>query len=262
MKYKTSIIVAVYKRVDFLELVFKSIEQQTFNDFELIIAEDDCSSEVKAFIDSKRMQCSLEIKHITQADKGFRKNRLLNKALDAAEGEYLVFIDGDCILHKDFLKEHMQHSNPNVCLFGRRVMLDLETSDKLIKRKDFNLLSFFNLLFSKAKHLECAIHLPFLISKRKSGIRGCNFSVLKEKMIQINGFDEDFERPLYGEDTDIARRLSLFGVKLKCSKFQTLQYHLHHETKGRGDDWKVSRELYSKKVSEGKSFCKNGLIKK
>ena len=261
-KYKASLIVAVYKRVDFLELVFKSIEQQTFKNFELIIAEDDCSPDVKAFIDKKRESCSFEIKHITQADKGFRKNRLLNKALAAAEGEYTVFIDGDCILHKDFLKEHMQGAKPDVCLFGRRVMLDSETSEKLIKSKDFKLLSLFKLLFTKTTHLECAIHLPFLISRRKSGVLGCNFSVLKEKMIQINGFDEDFERPLYGEDTDIARRLSLIGVKLKCSKFQTLQYHLHHALKGRNDDWKISEELYLKKVSEGKSFCENGYIKR
>ena len=262
MKYKASLIVAVYKRVDFLELVFKSIEQQTFNDFELIIAEDDCSPEVKAFIDSKRIKCSLEIKHITQADEGFRKNRLLNKAIAASESEYLVFIDGDCILHKDFLKEHMQHAKPDTCLFGRRVMLDSDTSDKLIASKDFKLLSIFKLLFTKTRQLECAIHLPFLISRRKYGVRGCNFSVLKEKMLQINGFDEDFESPLYGEDTDIARRLKLLGVKLKCSKFQTIQYHMHHSVKGRGADWKISTALYAQKKQQGKFFCENGYTKK
>jgi glycosyltransferase involved in cell wall biosynthesis len=262
MKYKASLVVAVYKQVDFLELVFKSIEQQTFRNFELIIAEDDCSPDVKAFIDKKRECCSLDIKHITQADKGFRKNRLLNKAIAAAEGEYLVFIDGDCILHKDFLKEHMQHAKPEICLFGRRVMLDADTSEKLIESKDFNLLSIFKLLFTKTKHIECAIHLPFSFSLRKSGVRGCNFSVLKEKMIQINGFDEDFETPFFGEDTDVQRRLKLINVKLKCSKFQTIQYHLHHGSTSRRDVWKISEDLYLKKVSEGKSFCDNGCIKK
>jgi glycosyltransferase involved in cell wall biosynthesis len=261
-KYKASLIIAVYKRVDFLELVFKSIEKQTFRDFEIIVAEDDCSPTVMAFIEQKREHCSFDIKHISQADEGFRKNRLLNKALAAAEGEYAVFIDGDCVLHKDFMKEHMQTANPDTCLFGRRVMLDSDTSETLIKSKDFNQLSIFKLWFTKTRHKECAIHLPFQISKRKTGVLGCNFSVLKEKMIQINGFDEDFERPLYGEDTDIARRLSLIGIKLKCSKFQTIQYHLHHALKGRDEDWKISGELYSKKVREGKSICENGYIKR
>ncbi|MCW8996848.1 MAG: glycosyltransferase, partial [Psychromonas sp.] len=111
-KYKASLIIAVYKRVDILELIFKSLEEQTFRNFEIIVAEDDCSPSVAAFIDGIRKSCSFAIKHISQADKGFRKNRLLNKALAAAAGEYTVFIDGDCVLHKDFLKEHMQIAKP------------------------------------------------------------------------------------------------------------------------------------------------------
>jgi glycosyltransferase involved in cell wall biosynthesis len=262
MKYKASLIVAVYKRVDFLELIFKSIEQQTFKDFELIIAEDDSSKEVDNFINKYKNIQSLKIKKVSQEDNGFRKNKILNKAISLAEGEYLVFVDGDCILHKDFMKEHMEHSSPGLCLFGRRVMLDSDTSEKLMESKDFKLLSFSRLLFSKAKHIECAIHLPFLISRRISGVLGCNFSVFKEKMLEINGFDEDFKRPLYGEDTDVARRLSLIGVEMKCSKFQTLQYHLHHAMKGRSGDWEISRSLYMKKVREGKFFCENGYVKK
>jgi len=261
-KHKASLIIAVYKRIDFLELIFQSIEAQTFTDFEVVVAEDDCSVDVATFIEQVREKCSFTIKHISQEDNGFRKNLLLNKAIAAAEGEYLVFIDGDCILHKDFMKEHLQSVTPNICLFGRRVMLDSDTSEQLIKSKDFRLLSIFKLLFTSTRNLECAIHLPFLISRRNYGVRGCNFSVLKDKMIEINGFDEDFERPLYGEDTDVARRLKLIGVRLKCSKFQTIQYHMHHSVKDRGDDWKISKALYTKKKREGKSFCENGYIKK
>lgn len=260
-KHKASLIIAVYKRVDFLALIFESIHKQTFLDFEIIIAEDDCSPEVKQFINDKANSFPFLIKHISQKDDGFRKNILLNKAIAASESEYLIFIDGDCILHKDFIKEHIKNATPNRCLFGRRVMLDSATSEQLIESKDFKLLSNLNLLKSKTKHLECAIHLPFLISNRKTGMLGCNFSVLKEKMIDINGFDEDFTRPLYGEDTDVARRLSLIGVEMKCSKFQTIQYHLYHAVKDRGDDWVISKKLYAKKVEEGQAFCKNGYIK-
>jgi glycosyltransferase involved in cell wall biosynthesis len=51
MKNKVSLIIAVYKRVDFLELIFKSIEKQTFRNFQVIIAEDDCSPNIKNFLD-------------------------------------------------------------------------------------------------------------------------------------------------------------------------------------------------------------------
>jgi GT2 family glycosyltransferase len=262
MKNKVSLIIAVYKRVDFLELIFKSIEKQTFRDFQVIIAEDDCSPIIKKFLDEKEKNFPFQIKHISQKDDGFRKNILLNKALRIADSEYLIFIDGDCILDKNFVKDHIKNARHDVCLFGRRVMLDAKTSENLVKTKNFKLLSFMKLLFTKTNHLESAIRLPFLISRRKSGVLGCNFSIFKDNMIKINGFDEDFTRPLYGEDTDVARRLSLIGVKLQCSKFQTIQYHLHHSTKDRDEDWKISGELYERKVKEGKSECDNGYVKR
>ncbi|MGO2356572.1 MAG: glycosyltransferase [Marinomonas foliarum] len=258
MKNKVSLIIAVYKRVDFLELIFKSLENQTFRDFQVIIAEDDCSPVVKRFVKEKEKNFPFEIKHISQEDNGFRKNILLNKAIRIADGEYLIFIDGDCILVKD----HVKNAKPNVCLFGRRVMLDAKTSEMLIKAKCFKHLSFMKLLFTKTGHLESAIRFPFFISRRKTGVLGCNFSVFKDKMIKINGFDEDFTCPFFGEDTDIERRLTLIGVKLQCSKFQTIQYHLHHPTKDRDEDWKISGELYERKVKEGKSVCDNGYIKR
>ena len=263
MRYASSasLIIAVYKRVDFLELIFQSIEKQSYRDFEIIVAEDDCSPSVKEFVKHWQAKSSFVIKHINQVDEGFRKNKLLNKALSSAQSDYLVFIDGDCILHKDFLKEHMLLAKPNDCLFGRRVMLDAMTTEKMIKTKSIDQLSFFRLLFSKTRHLENAIHFPFLLSYRKSGVLGCNFSVFKEKLIEINGFDEDFQRPLYGEDTDIERRLRLIGVQIKNTKFKTIQYHLHHEMKDRDEDWIISGQLYQKKVNEGKSFCDNGYIK-
>jgi len=260
-KNKASLIIAVYKRIDFLELIFLSLEKQTFRNFEIVIAEDDCSPLVSDLINRWQKKCSFAIKHISQEDTGFRKNIILNKALAATEGEYCVFIDGDCILHKDFMKEHIQLASPDRCLFGRRVMIDKTTAENVIANKDLQSLSFRKLMFTDSRHLECAIHLPFCISRKKSGLLGCNFSVLKKRLVEINGFDEDFLRPLFGEDTDIERRLSLLGLEMKCTKFRTIQYHFHHELNDRAQDWKTSSKMYQEKVKEGAIFCKNGLIK-
>ncbi|MGR0278159.1 glycosyltransferase [Marinomonas dokdonensis] len=259
--FKVSLIVAVYKRVDFLTLVSKSIEMQTFRNFEIIIAEDDRSPEVNDFVLDWKTKTSLSIKHINQDDDGFRKNKILNEALRVSSGEYTVFIDGDCILHKDFIKDHVKLSSPSVCNFGRRVMLTQKTTESLIETNDFKLLSLYRLILAKTRHLECAVHLPFLISHRKTGMLGCNFSVLRKNLIDINGFDEDFETPLFGEDTDIERRLRLNNIKLKCTKFHTIQYHLHHPLKDRSRAWEISGELYDQKVKEGKIICNNGYNK-
>ena len=80
-------------------------------------------------------------------------------------------------------------------------------------------------------------------------------------MIAINGFDEDFTRPFYGEDTDIERRLRLLGIRVVCTRYATIQYHLFHDVGDRSDAWKVSETLYIKKLSVNSMRCANGVVK-
>lgn len=258
---KVSLIIAVYKRSDFLELVLMSIERQSFRDVEVIIAEDDQSMEIKDLIRKRKVSFPFPIKHVCHEDKGFRKNKILNEALRIAQGEYMIFIDGDCLLHKRFIEEHVKHQKPDVCLFGRRAMLDRKTTDKLLQAKTFSRLSFLSLLFTKTRHLEDALYFPLLLTFRKTGVKGSNFSISRELMFKINGFDEDFERPYGGEDTDIERRLRLIGAKIVCVKFKAIQYHLEHGGReGRTEEWEhTGKHFYQKKVEEGEWYCKNGL---
>lgn len=259
---RISLIISIYRNVDFLELVLKSVGLQMFKDFEVIIAEDGNSKEMKQFIVDQSKIYDFKIKHIFQKDEGFRKNRILNQALKIARGEFLVFIDGDCILHKKFLKEYSRRADKSTCLFGRRVELDRETTNKLLKTKDLKLLSTYRLLFTKTKKIEDAIYLPFSVTNRMSGIVGSNFCVPREKMYEINGFDNDFESPTFGEDTDIERRLRLIGINLRCTKNKTIQYHLYHKKRERKEDSKHNKKLYQRKLEEGKWYCENGLIDK
>ena len=258
---KLSLIIAVYNRIDFLELVLQSIENQIFKDFEIIIAEDNNSMEMKRFILESKIKYSFDIRHVCQNDKGFRKNRILNRAVRIADSNYLVFIDGDCILHPGFLSEYAVRAQPDLCLFGRRVRLDKKTTEQIIKTGDFKLLSLFRLLFTKTTRIEDGFYFPFYTPRKKKNILGCNFCVSKSNMITINGFDEDFECPLYGEDTDVRRRLEMIGVKLESTKFKAIQYHLFHPVGDRAKCWDISGRMYEKKLSMGRFYCLNGLVK-
>ena len=97
--YKASIIAAFYNRIDYLKLVLAGLERQTEKDFELIIADDGSRKDIVEEIKVIQTIHSFPIKHIWQEDKGFRKNRILNKAIIASESDYLIFIDADCIPH-------------------------------------------------------------------------------------------------------------------------------------------------------------------
>ena len=259
---KISLIIAVYNRIDFLELVLKSVENQIFKNFEVIIAEDNDSFKMKQFVRKSRVEYSFDIRHVCQNDRGFRKNRILNRAIKLAESDYLIFIDGDCILHPRFLFEYAVRAQPDLCLFGRRVRLDEKITGKLVKTGDFKLLSLFSLLFTKTKRIEDGFYFPFYTPRKKKNILGCNFCVSKQNMITINGFDEDFECPLYGEDTDVRRRLEMTGVRLESTKFKAVQYHLYHLVGDRAKCWDISGRMYEKKFSGGLFYCLNGLVKK
>ena len=49
---KVSVIIAVYKDVEALELIIESLKNQTYKNFEVIIAEDGQDEKMQAFIKS------------------------------------------------------------------------------------------------------------------------------------------------------------------------------------------------------------------
>src|SRR5258708_2013888 len=104
---KISVIIAFYKNLPFLDVILSGLQRQTYDDdFEVIIAEDDDASATKDFVKKKSGELPFLLKHVFQEDKGFRKNRILNAAVRVADGELLVFFDGDCVPHRRCLKEY------------------------------------------------------------------------------------------------------------------------------------------------------------
>lgn len=117
---KVSVIIAVYKDVEALELIIESLKNQTYKNFEVVIAEDGQDEKMQAFIKSIK---NLDIKHTTQEDIGVRKSKSQNNGIKTSSGEYLIFIDGDCILYSDFIEKHLKLSSPLNIISGRRVNL-------------------------------------------------------------------------------------------------------------------------------------------
>ena len=263
-----SLIIAVYKNIPALDLILRGLEEQIFREFEVIIAEDNDAVEMKNFIEKAQKRHFFTIKHIFQADNGFQKDKALNKAVAISEADYVVFIDGDCILHKHFLRAHFESREEGLALFGRRVMLSEKMTIVLYSKSRFaqkgkrtflESITFYKMLITGCKRMDCAQYLPFLPSpiQTTTGIWGCNWSIHKKHLIAVNGFDEDFVKPGFGEDTDIEWRLFQQGIKLKKIKYKAIQYHLHHAENYA--DTLENEKLMLKKRIEGKVFCKNGL---
>jgi len=241
----TSVIAAFYNKLDYLKLVLAGFERQAEKNFELIIADDGSKEEVVAEIKKIQSNYSYPIKHIWQEDKGFRKNKILNKAVIESVSDYLIFIDADCIPHKAFIEGHLSFSDKNTSLTGRRVNLSYKITNRLSEdnvRNGFLENNYLALiidgLFGESFYVEKGLYLKnkFLLNyfnKKSRGLLGCNFSLYKEDLLKINGFDERYEAPSIGEDSDVQFRLELLGVKIKSVNHAAVQYHLYHKLQER-----------------------------
>jgi glycosyltransferase involved in cell wall biosynthesis len=229
MTPSVSLIISVYKNTKALLLILKSINSQSFNgSIEVIIAEDNNSDEMKEAIQSFKPNNNITLKHIQQEDLKFRKCKILNSAIRIASSPYLIFIDGDCILHPHFIKSHLKFKKSKQVLFGRRVMLSQSLSDKLISENSLKSLGLINCLIYQCKRIDAALYLPFLKPKNKSGFWGCNWSIHKTDIELVGGFDEQYNEPGIGEDTDINWRLEQCGIYTLQIKNHAIQYHLYH----------------------------------
>lgn len=265
-----SVIISFYNKPDYLKLVLAGFEIQSENNFEIIIADDGSEEKIVKEIESLSNQYPFRIKHIWQEDKGFRKNKILNQAILASESDYLIFIDGDCIPHPKFVEGHLEYKSKKTALTGRRVNLSQKITDILTPQKikeQFLQKKFLLLiadgLFGKSYDVEKGFYfknkfLRNLFNKKSRGLLGCNFSLYKDDIISINGFDERYEAPSIGEDSDVQYRLELNRVKIKSLNHIAVQYHLYHKLQERSQK---NLDLFEEVKNAKLAFTKYGLIK-
>ena len=261
---------AVYKNTEFLKAVLDSIKSQTEPDFEIIITEDGNSAEMKSFIEN--YQFSQPYKHLTQTDEGWRKNKALNAAIKEANANWLILIDGDCVLHPRFVEMHLANAAEGLVLSGKRVKLDSTTTqDYLSGNISISLVrhrihqAFFHIrkgmkFAEEGLFISPYGFLGFLPKMRNLNyLKGCNMSFSKNMILTINGFDEDYVLPAIGEDIDLSWRFKMAGFKHKSVRNLAVQYHLYHT-----ENWVSQIEnaaIMQMKKENNAYICKNGIEK-
>lgn len=272
--YNATLIISVFKKITELEIIFSSLQKQSFSkEYEIIIADDGSGIEMQEFVKKSANKFQLDVKYVTHDNKGFRKNKILNEAIKTSKSDYLIFIDGDCIPHYHFLNEHIKYKKTNTVLNGRRVMLGKKISERVIRSykryKSFEI-TFSNLLLDSIRSKEASTHIEEalyiqnkkardLLIKGKTNLLGCNFSIEKNLIEKVNGFDEDYTGPGIGEDTDLEYRLKLISANFESLKNLAIVYHLYHT---KTVEERKNYDYFHKYVkNSGRFFCKNGLIK-
>ena len=267
---KASLIISVYKNTHFLKVVLDSLKYQSEKDFEIIISEDGNDADMKDFIAHYPFEQSYQ--HISQEDLGWRKNRCLNNSVRAAKADWLIFIDGDCVLHERFIEMHLHFARENAVLAGKRVKLD-EASSKLLLENSANIQHMQKILKRKLLFGKGEIAFPeegifisrksffsFIPKLRKNNkLVGCNMSISKKTIYAVNGFDEDYVLPAVGEDSDLSWRLRAAGYHHVSLRNLAIAYHLNHPVGWENRDENLKK--YREKINQNEFICKNGLLK-
>ena len=256
---RLTLIITTFNCPKSLVLVLRSIELQTKIPNEVIIADDGSSYETKELILIFQKDSKLNIIHSWQKNKSFRVAKSRNKAIVKSTGDYIVLIDGDMILHPNFVEDHINNAQPNYFVQGSRVLLSKVKTDKVLN-SDRLVFSFFS---SGLKNRLNAIHsnlLSKVFSSKKSllkSIRSCNMAFYRDDCIAVNGFNNDFKG--WGrEDSEFIVRLLNLGINRKTLRFNALQYHLWHPLSSKDTLYKNDRLLQST-IDKNLKYCENGI---
>ena len=232
-----SVIVTTYNREDALAAVLSALSRQSDRGFEVVVADDGSGAATAALVERWRPRLGVTLGHVWQIDSGFRAAEIRNRAILAAQGDYCVFLDGDCIARPDFIATHRRLAEPGWFVTGNRVLLSpaltaavlrdgLEPAtwsagDWIARR-----------VHGGVNRLAALLRLPLgrlrkLAPGRWRGARSCNLAVWRSDLERVDGFDASFSG--WGrEDSDLLIRLLHSGVRRKDGRFATGVIHLWH----------------------------------
>lgn len=241
-----SVIVTTYNRPDALALVLQGLSRQTKNNFEVLIADDGSTNETKTLINSQSW--NFPNKHIWHEDKGFRAALIRNLAVKEAQGDYLIFMDGDCIPQSDFIERHSKLAEKGWFISGSRLLLNRTLTEDTVAGKnkilDWN---FWHWLIARlsgqCNRILPLLYVPFFPRKTKfnewRGAKTCNLAMWHEDFNRVKGFNEQFVGWGY-EDSDLVVRLLRANIRRKLGQYAVTVLHLWHKENDRqheADNW-------------------------
>jgi glycosyltransferase involved in cell wall biosynthesis len=233
-----SVIVTTYNWPKALAAVLTALlAQKTSYRYEIIIADDGSGEETAKLIRSFKQETSMTILHIWQPDEGFRVSTIRNKAIVAAAGDYLLFLDGDCIPRENYIDRHYALAESGTFVAGNRILLNKAfTLHVLSQSSPLHRWTFWRWCAARLSG-HCNRVLPFISClhlifksrsfKRWQGAKGCNLGIWKADLFRINGWEETFSGWGY-EDSELVIRLLRSNIQRKTARFQVPVVHLWH----------------------------------
>ena len=238
---KVSVILSTYNRPKALYVVLSSLCRQENDNFEIIVADDGSGPQTLDVVRQFQERFpTITIHHVWQEKKGFRLARIRNLSVKAATGDYLIFLDGDCIPPPHFISRHCSLAEKGWAVYGQRILATqdyteaVEMNPQIVLTTDYWKIKNFFMLFIHRQINRLFPFIPIIGNKWRKlkphdwqKIRGCNWAIWRKDYLEINGSDESFEG--WGsEDKDLAVRLINNNTKMKDGRNYSFVLHLWH----------------------------------
>jgi glycosyltransferase involved in cell wall biosynthesis len=225
---QTAVVVTSYRWPAALDCVMATLYEQTVRADQVIVADDGSDPSVREIVE--KWANKLPIEYVWQKDMNFRAARARNLAIARARAEYLIFVDGDCLLPPEFIAAHLKLMAPQTIVAGGRYLLSRTQSVKCVEAEFLNSYD----IFQSIKFLRLPLGIfRDLFPAMWSQVRTCNVGVMRSDIIDVEGFDESYQG--WGrEDSDLIVRLLNRGLHIRSARFGAAVAHLHHEERSRG----------------------------
>ncbi|HYG24146.1 MAG TPA: glycosyltransferase family 2 protein [Verrucomicrobiae bacterium] len=225
---KISLIISTYNQPEALHQVFQGVSLQDDWPAEILIADDGSAETTRRLIKEWSASARAPVQHHWHPDVGFLKTTILNKAVARATGDYLVFLDGDCVPHRKFIQDHRTLAERGFWVQGRRCFIREPFAAAFLPGRTS--IARWALSGRIARPFK-SVRLPFPLIRRdhgQRGILGCNMAFWRDDVVAVNGFDESYLGRGMGADSDLGSRIYNLGRGRKFVYGRALVYHLDH----------------------------------
>lgn len=252
---KVSLIVSTYNYPQALRLSLQSVLSQTRMPDEVLVADDGSGPETRRLVEEMREGFPVPLRHVWHEDKGFRLAAIRNKAIREAAGDYIIQIDGDIVMERHFIADHLAFAQEGFFCSGSRAMVSEGRTKRAFEEGRFVPSPFGRGIQHRLNALRCGLLTPFFHGHAR--VNGCNLAFWRKDLYAVNGYDEAIVG--WGcEDHDLTDRLKRYGLRQRHIKFRAIQYHLWHRTAAK-DALQQHKALLEERRSKGLVRCGNGL---
>ncbi len=265
MKNSASLLITTYNWKEALSKVLESVLTQTYLPKEVVVADDGSNQDTAELIERYQAIFPVPLIHCWQEDQGFRAAAIRNQAIARMTADYVIMIDGDMLLHPQFIQDHIRAAKSGFFIQGSRVITSPKLAASILDGRQLPRhypLRFFSSGISNRINTLNSPLLSRFLSRVDCDLRStktCNFSAWRKDILSINGFNEDFVG--WGrEDSDLVARLfhaKRQRLRLKC---MANAYHLYHDDNSR-DRLSENDVLLEQCLQRKQTWCVNGIDK-